>query len=324
MSMHWYVARRVAWAVVATYLILTITFGLLAVAPGDGQTAFAFEAASEGGDVDEARETFDEITGRDEPLLTRYTNYMVNMATFNWGWSFTRNQTVMDALASAYPYSLMYAVPATLISIVFGYGIGLYSATHQYTLTDYLGTFTAFFGISIPNFWFGIMLILVFAVDLGWLPSYYQTGRGIWTLANAKQLVLPIIVLSTGAIAGNMRYSRAEALEYVHADFVKTARAKGADDWRVLVRHIFRPALVPLMTILVADILGLLFAGAYITEVVFQIPGLGLLSYRAIIQQDTALVMATTLVPVFIAIVGNLVQDIAYTVLDPRIDYGDR
>jgi peptide/nickel transport system permease protein len=200
----------------------------------------------------------------------------------------------------------------------------LYSATHQYTATDYLGTFVAFFGVSIPNFWFGIMLILIFAVQLGWLPSFYSTEAGIWTVQNAKQLILPTIVLSTAAVANNMRYSRAEALEYVTADFVKTARAKGASDWRVLLRHIFRPAMVPLMTIFIADILGLLFAGAYLTEVVFQIPGLALLSFRAIVQQDTPLVMATTLIPVFIAIVGNLLQDIAYTVLDPRIDYGDR
>jgi peptide/nickel transport system permease protein len=324
MSMKWYVARRIAWAIVATYIILSVTFAMLAVAPGNGQTQFAFEAATSGGDPEQARETFDRITGRDEPLLQRYTDYMVNMATLNWGWSFTRNQPVMDALAAAYPYSLMYSVPATLIAIVVGYGIGLYSATHQYTATDYLGTFVAFFGVSIPNFWFGIMLILIFAVQLGWLPSFYSTEAGIWTVQNAKQLILPTIVLSTAAVANNMRYSRAEALEYVTADFVKTARAKGASDWRVLLRHIFRPAMVPLMTIFIADILGLLFAGAYLTEVVFQIPGLALLSFRAIVQQDTPLVMATTLIPVFIAIVGNLLQDIAYTVLDPRIDYGDR
>jgi peptide/nickel transport system permease protein len=234
----------------------------------------------------------------------------------------------MDAIAEAYPYSLMYFLPATVVSLILGYGIGLYSATHQYTASDYLGTFVAFFGISIPNFWFGIMLILVFGVELGWLPTFFQTGVvrrfGAFSIENARQLILPVIVLSTAAMAANMRYARAEALEYVHAEFVRTARAKGASDWRVLLRHIFRPALVPLTTILVGDVLAVLFAGAYITEVVFQIPGLGQLSYRAIVQQDTPLVLATTLIPVFLAIVGALLQDVAYTLLDPRIDYGDR
>jgi peptide/nickel transport system permease protein len=141
---------------------------------------------------------------------------------------------------------------------------------------------------------------------------------------NVRQLLAPVLVLATGAFAGNMRYSRAEALEYVNAEFVKTARAKGASDWRVLLVHILRPAAVPLMTIFIADLLGLLLASSFLVEVIFQIPGLALLGYNAIVNQDTPLVMGTTLIPVLLLLVGNLLQDIAYTVLDPRIDYGDR
>jgi len=121
-----------------------------------------------------------------------------------------------------------------------------------------------------------------------------------------------------------MRYSRAEALEYVEADFVKTARAKGVSERRVLYRHIFRPASVPLATILVGDILTIVLASSYLIEVVFGIPGLGKLSFDAIVNQDTELVLGTVLVPAFLVILSNLAQDIAYTVLDPRIDYGDR
>lgn len=324
MSMGWYVTRRLGWAVLATFVILTVTFGLTAMSPSTGQAAFAFSAASEGGNPQEAAETFQEITGRDKPLPQRYTDYMVNMATLNWGWSFTKNQPVMDVIANAYPYSLMYGLPATFIAVVFGYGIGLYSAMNQYSLGDYLGTFFAFFGISAPDFWFAIMLVLVFSVNLGWFPVFYSTGVPVFSLANVQQLVLPVIVVGTSAVAGQMRYARAESLEYVHAEFVKTARAKGAGDWRVLVRHIFRPALVPLSTVLVGEILGILFIASYLTEVVFQIPGLGLISFQAITQQDTPLFLATILIPTFIAVGGTLVQDIAYTVLDPRIDYGDR
>jgi peptide/nickel transport system permease protein len=311
---------------------------LLQIAPGDGRAAFAFAAATEGGNVTQAQQTFEQIRGLQGSLTERYVRYMTNMATGDWGWSFTRNQPVITAMAQAYPFSLQYALPTTLFAIVLGYGIGLYSATHQYTLADYFGTFVAFFGISIPNFWFAIMLILIFAVrafevtlfgvQLLPLPSFYQTSvveqHGWVSWENARQLILPVVVLTTGSIAGNMRYSRAEALEYVHAEFVKTARAKGAGGWRILLRHILRPAAVPLMTIFIADILGLLFAGAYLTEVIFQIPGLALLSFNAILNQDTPLVMGTTLIPVLLVIVGNLLQDIAYTLLDPRIDYGDR
>ena len=336
--MRWYVARRLLWAAFATFVVLSGYFVLLQIAPGDGRAAFAFAAATEGGNVTQAQQTFEQIRGLQGSLTEQYVRYMTGMATGDWGWSFTRNQPVVTAMAQAYPYSLQYALPATLLAIVFGYGIGLYSATHQYTLSDYFGTFVAFFGISIPNFWFAIMLILIFAVQafdlvlfgvqLLPLPSFYQTSvvqeHGWVSWENARQLILPVVVLTTGSVAGNMRYSRAEALEYVHAEFVKTARAKGAGGWRILLRHILRPAAVPLMTIFIADLLGLLFAGAYLTEVIFQIPGLALLSFNAILNQDTPLVMGTTLVPVLLVIVGNLLQDVAYTLLDPRIDYGDR
>ncbi|XVH30903.1 ABC transporter permease [Haloferacaceae archaeon DSL9] len=323
MGMGWYVAQRVAWAALATFIILSLTFGLLWITPDAGQAAYAFDQAQQGQDPEEARETYRQITGTDGAMHEQYVAYMTGMATGDWGWSHTQSRPAFDAVMSAYPYSLMYGIPATILSVVIGIAIGLYSATHQYTKTDYAGTFFAFFGVSIPNFWFGIMLILIFGVQLGWLPTYFNTGHETLSWANVKQLILPVVVLSTAAIASQMRYTRAESLEYVHAEFVKAARAKGAGEWRV-IRHIFRAASVPISTILVADILGLLFVASYLTEVVFQIPGLGMLSYRAIIQQDTSLVLATTLIPVFVAIVGNLAQDIIYTVLDPRIDYSDR
>jgi peptide/nickel transport system permease protein len=231
---------------------------------------------------------------------------------------------VTTAVAEAWLYSAQYFVPAVVISALLGYGIGLYSALNRYTPTDYLGSFVAYFGISIPNFWFAIVLILVFGVALRWLPTFYDTSVPILSVQNAKQLVLPVVVLSTASVAGQMRYSRAQAIEYARSAFVKTARAKGASEWRVLTRHILRVALVPLSTILIADVLVVLFAGSFIIEAIFQIPGLGRLALEAIEQKDTPLVLATTLIPVFIAIVGNLLQDLAYVALDPRIDYGDR
>ena len=164
----------------------------------------------------------------------------------------------------------------------------------------------------------------MFGVQLGWFPVIFDPTVGFFTFEMARQLVLPVFVLTTGTIAGIMRYSRAEALEYVQAEFVKTARAKGASGQRVLYRHILRPAAVPLMTILIADLLGIFLAASYLVEVVFGIPGLGQLSFLALIAQDTSVVLGTTLIFTFIAVIGNLLQDIAYTILDPRIDYGDR
>jgi peptide/nickel transport system permease protein len=168
---------------------------------------------------------------------------------------------------------------------------------------------------------------LLFAVQLGWVPVLFDAELARTrplSLANARQLVLPVFVLGTSAIASTMRYARAEALEYVRAAFVKAARAKGASEWRILTRHVLRPTLVPLSTILVGDLLGIILSASYLVEVVFGIPGLGRLSLEAIRRQDTALVLGTTLVPVLVAVLGNLLQDLAYALLDPRIDYGDR
>jgi len=322
--MRWYVVRRVAWAVVATFLILSITWGLLAITPNPAAEQMQFQAAAGGGSAEAAEEAFETRRGLDRSPWTRYREYMVNMATLNWGWSQSRSQPVVDSIASALPYTAVYSVPTTILSILIGLSIGLYSATNQYTKTDYAATFFAFFGYAIPNFWFAIILLLVFGVQLGWLPVVFDSNAPFLSLAMARQLVLPVIVLVTGTIAGIMRYSRAEALEYVEAEFVKTAKSKGADGYRILTRHILRPAAVPLMTILVGDILGIFLAASYLVEVVFGIPGLGQLSYNAILAQDTSLVLGTTLIFTFISVIGNLIQDVAYTVLDPRIDYGDR
>lgn len=325
--MKWYIARRVVWAIVVAYIILTITFGLLEITPDAQAAAVQFQAASSGGDAEAAQAAYERSRGLDRPLWERYTEYITSYAQGDWGWSDTRSQPALQAIIEVIPYSMMYGVPSVILSTVIGMGIGLYSATKQYTKTDYAATFVAFFGVSIPNFWFGIILLLIFGVQLGWAPILFDSDLAInntFSLANLRQLVLPIIVLSTSAIAGNMRYARAEALEYVRADFVKTARAKGATGRDILTKHIFRPALVPLSTLLVGDLLGLILTASYLVEVVFGIPGLGRLSLDAIINQDTALVLGTTFIPVFVAVVGNLLQDIAYTVLDPRIDYGDR
>ncbi|MDZ7702723.1 MAG: ABC transporter permease [Halobacteriales archaeon] len=230
----------------------------------------------------------------------------------------------MELIMDALPYTMIYTIPTTIFSIIVGISIGLYSATHQYTKFDYTATFIAFFGYAIPNFWFGIILLVIFGAWLGWVPIIFDTDPGFFSLDMAKQLILPIVVLTTSQLTGLMRYSRAEALEYVQAEFTKVARAKGISNYRVLTRHILRPALVPLMTILIADLLGIFIAASYLVEIVFSIPGLGRLTLDAILNEDTSLVLATTLIPVSLSIVGNLFQDIAYTVLDPRIDYGDR
>jgi peptide/nickel transport system permease protein len=336
MGLKWYVVRRLAWAVVATWIALNLTFGLLMISPNPGAEAAAAQCAAQNQDPDQCRQNYLEERGLDRPIPVQYADFMTGIVTLDWGYSNSQGKPVLDAIADAWVYSAQYFIPSILISAVVGYAIGLYSALNKYTLTDYVGSLVAYFGISIPNFWFAIVLILIVGVwfrdaqILGVsleplsLRTYYEVDYALFSVENAKQLILPVIVLSTASVAGQMRYSRAQALEYANADFVKTARSKGASMWRVLIRHILRVALVPLSTILIVDILAVLFAGSFVIEAIFQIPGLGRLALDAINQRDTDLVLATTLIPVFLAIIGNLLQDLAYVFLDPRIDYGDR
>lgn len=323
MSVHGYVAQRILWAVVVAFIIVSITFVLLQFTPDPGLAQAKFQAAQTGGNAEQAAKAYKQARGLDEPVWQRYVNYLGNVVVGNWGWSDTRSQPVTEAILDAYPYTLMYTIPSIVISTVLGMAIGLYSATHQYTTADYAATFAAFFGISIPNFWFGIILLLIFGVTLGWVPILFDPNVALFSVAGVRQLILPIIVLTTSSIASQMRYARAESLEYVGATFVKTARSKGAGSRRITFRHIFRPALVPLSTILVGDILAILISSSVLVEVVFGIPGLGRLIIDAIEQQDTALVLGTTFIFVFIGVIGNLLQDISYTLVDPRIDIGD-
>lgn len=329
-----YLVSRLAWAGVATWVILTITFVLMEFTPNAQYAQLQFSAAQSGGDPEQALETAKRLRGDTGTLWAQYTEFISNIVSGNWGWSTYRSQPVTEALATAIPWSMMYGVPSLIISTVLGMVIGLYSALNQYSKEDYAATLFAFMGISIPNFWFAIILLVLFGTVLNWVPILFDTGvaqnaagnltlGGVFSLANLRQLILPIIVLTTGSIASLMRYSRAEALEYVEADFVKTARAKGVSDRMIVLKHILRPASIPLATLLVGDLLGIIFVGSYLVEVVYGIPGLGTLSYRAIVNQDTALVFGTIFVPTFIAIVGNLAQDLSYAYLDPRISFGD-
>lgn len=355
--MKLYILQRVLWSAFAALIILTIGFLLMDVVPDQNLMEAEWQAAQAGvEDLDEVIQAEQERRGIAAPVHERYVTFLVNFVQGDWGWSDEYQQPVWDTVMDTLPYSIMYGAPSIILSTIIGVLIGLYSAVNQYTKTDYAATFVAFFGISIPNWWFGIVLLVLFGTWLGWVDvgfnhhlaqdtegslTWLESAEdthpafrgesfegeqyvGILSPGNLKQLILPIFVSMTGAIAAVMRYSRAEALEYVDAEFVKTAKSKGVSDWKIVSKHIFRPAAVPLATIFVGRILGVFLAGSYLIEVVFGIPGLGLAAFEAIVSQDQDLVLVTLLIPTFFVLVGNLAQDILYVVLDPRIDYGDR
>jgi peptide/nickel transport system permease protein len=319
-----YVTARVAWAGVVSFIIMTLTFLFISLSPNPAVQQAVTQAALEGGNPEAAAERVRQLRGLDEPLYVRYVDYITNIVTLQWGWSSMRSQPVTAAVVESLYYTAQYSIPWTLLTITIGPLVGLYSSANKYSWRDHVATGFAFFGYAIPNFFFAIILLLIFGVWLEWVPVIYDTGADVFSVKNIIQLSLPVFVLVTGSIGGLMRVSRNESSEFMNADFVKTARAKGVSPLRAYSLHILRPTMVPLSTTMVGQLL-LLFAGAsLLVEVVFSIPGLGRTLFRASISQDTNLVLGLILVFVFVGVIGNLLQDLAYTFLDPRISYEDR
>ncbi len=319
-----YVSARVLWAVVVSFLVVTLTFLLISASPNPDVQQAATQAALQGGDPTEARERIRELRGLDQPLHVRYLDFVTSIYTLEWGWSDYRSQFVTTALTEAIYYTAQYSIPWTIFTILIGPLVGIYSAANMYSWRDHAATGFAFFGYAIPNFFFGIILLLVFGVWLEWIPIVYNPDVPVVSLENARQLAIPVFVLVTGSIGGIMRVSRNESAEYINADFMKTARAKGVSPFRAYAYHVLRPTMVPLSTTMVGQLLFVFLGSSLLVEVVFGIPGLGRLTYQAVIAQDTNLVLGATLVFTFVAVIGNLLQDIVYTLLDPRISYDDR
>jgi peptide/nickel transport system permease protein len=228
---------------------------------------------------------------------------------------------VMELIKIHWVYSFQLIFLSMIFAAALGILIGVCSAVKQYSKFDYVTTVFSFIGISIPNFWLGIMLILLFSVKLGWFKTYYDTSLPLFSLGNLKALILPVITLGTGMMAAYTRYARSSTLENLRKEYVKTARAKGLPERVVIGKHVFRNAMLPVVTIIMLDLSGVVFGGAYLTEIIFGIPGLGRISFNAILADDYAVVVAVTLIGAFVTLFFNLLADIAYTFLDPRIRY---
>jgi peptide/nickel transport system permease protein len=316
-----YIIRRLIYAVIITFGVVTITFVLLRVGPSSPADKYLANMSARTQDPAQVIAAIEARYGLDKPIYEQYINYVVNLARGDWGWSFSTSMPVMKLIRRHWVYSFQLITLSVLFAASLGILIGIYSAVKQYTRTDYLATFLSFIGISIPNFWLGIMLILVFSVQLGWFKTYYDTSLPIFSLANLKALVLPVITLGTGMMAGYTRYARSSTLDNLRKDFVRTARAKGLPERTVIGKHVFRNAMLPIITIIMFDLGAVVFGGAYLTEIIFGIPGLGQISFKAIFANDYPVVIAVTLIGASVILITNLVTDVAYTFLDPRIRY---
>lgn len=312
----------------AAYLVLSGAFIMFAYTPDPNKALVKFSAGGEAvGDptmnvseaAKEAVQAYEEARNYDKPVLQRYKNWMVGYATLNWGWSVSRGEPVVDVIADRAPVTLVYLVPAILLSVFGGVAVGLYAAANPGGLFDRFATAVAYVGFGLPSFWLGVWIPIIAVERLHWYQVFYDTRYGLWTVENLGALAVPMVVVALGMLPVQIRYARTESLEYYHAEFVRTLRANGAG-LRDVLRHVLRNALLPLTSLFVAEVLTILFVTVYVVEVVLGIPGLGRAAYSAIEQRDIGLILATTILPVLVGLVGNLLQDIVQVLLDPRID----
>ncbi len=303
--MHKYVLRRLLLLIPVVLGVTFLVFGIMHLTPGDPAKLKLGEMAPP-----EQVEAMREEMGLNDPFLIQYAKYVGNALKGDFGRSYSTNREVFDEVMSRFPATLKLAVTASIISILIGIPAGIISATKQYTLTDSVTMVLALIGVSMPVFWLGLMLILLFSVNLGWLPS-----SGSQTL---KHLILPAVTLGLSSTAIITRMTRSSMLEVIRQDYIRTARAKGVSERVVINKHALKNALIPVVTVIGLQF-GNLLGGAVLTESVFSWPGVGRLMVEAIRQKDTPTVLASI---VFISVtfsIVNLCVDILYAFLDPRI-----
>jgi peptide/nickel transport system permease protein len=292
----------------------------LALAPGDPFGELAANPAIPPEVAAALRAKF----GLDDPVWTRYWHWLLAMLQGDWGFSFASRINVDTLILQRLPTTLIVIGAAQLLAIAVALPVGVLAGTRPYSIFDQIANTLAFIGFSLPTFFTGLLLILVFSVQLDWLPMVYRADLGAtgwqWWWEQFKQSVMPVTVLGLFQGASLVRYVRSAVLDVVRLDYVTTARSKGIGERAVIVKHVVRTALIPVVT-LIALQLPVVFGGAIVTEQIFRVPGIGSLLISAMLANDTPVVMAITFVISCLVVVFNLFADIIYGWLDPRISY---
>lgn len=315
-----YLARRLLIAIPTLLLISFVVFAILALAPNDPLAQFALNPAI----PESVRENIRRSLGLDQPWPVRYVKWLTSAVQGNLGYSFTAKIPVGDLIWQRLPNTLAVLGVAYVISVLLAIPIGVLSAVKRYSLFDHAATSFAFIGFSVPTFFTGIMLILLFSVKLHWLPFIYDSTLKVTDLdtlgRQLRQSIMPITVLALFNTATLMRFVRSEMLENLPLDYVRTARSKGIRERLVVLRHVLRNSMIPVVT-LVALGVPTVFGGALITEQIFRVPGIGSLLIASIEQSDIPVVMGTTFIFSVLVVAFNIIADVLYGFLDPRIRY---
>ncbi|WP_261131039.1 nickel ABC transporter permease [Bacillus sp. Marseille-Q3570] len=308
------VLRRLLQLVLLLFGISFIVFMSMHISPGDPASIIGGPTATES-DIEAIRDNL----GLNDPVLVQYGNYIAGVLQGDLGFSYQSKESVSQAILTRFPNTLNLAIASMIVAVVIGVTAGIISALKQNSWLDISSTTVALAGISIPNFWLGTVLILIFAVNLQWLPVGGLSAP-FWTIEGMKQLILPAITLGTGSAAMIARMSRSTMLEVIRADFIRTARAKGVKEKSVVWVHALRNAMIPVITVIGLNF-GFLLGGTIITEQVFAINGVGRLMIEAIAARDFPMVQGSVLLVATLFVLVNLIVDIVYAFIDPRISY---
>jgi peptide/nickel transport system permease protein len=312
-----YIIRRLIQALFLVWGCATLVFFMVRLIPGDPVVQMLGPEYTP-----EAAEAIRVKLGLDEPFHIQYLRWFGNMLTGDLGGSIATGETVADIITTGLPKTLSLATLSFLIATAIAVPAGIIAALRRNTVFDYVASVVAFIGVSMPSFWFGILLILIFAVQLRWLPAIgYADPMEDGVVAWLERLILPSLAIGAAYSAILMRFVRAGLLEVLSSDYVRTARAKGVREHAVVLRHAMRNALIPVVTVMGIQ-LALLLSGTVVVETVFSIRGIGRILVAAIFDRDYPIVQGVILLIAVIFVMANLLVDIVYTFLDPRIRYG--
>lgn len=315
-----YILRRLLVALPSLLGISLVLFTVLALAPGD-----PFEDLANNPNVPpEVRQALRVQFGLDDPIWQRYLHWLSSMLKGDWGFSFVSRLDVDALILQRIPVTIAVIGMSQLVALLVALPVGVLAAVKPYSWFDRIASTLAFVGFSLPTFFTGVLFILFFSVHLGWLPFVYRSDLSStgwqWWVDQFKQSIMPIMVLGLFQAASWMRYVRSAVLDVIRLDYVTTARSKGLAESVVINKHVVRNALIPVVT-LVALQMPAVFGGAIVTEQIFRIPGIGSLLIDAILRNDTPVIMSVTFVFSCLVIFFNLLADVLYGWLDPRISY---
>ena len=311
--MHIYIGKRLLVAIPTLLIVSIFVFSLQKLLPGDPILAMAGEERDP-----QVIEFLREKYRLNDPVVYQYGYWIANVLQGDFGISLRTNQPVLELIGQKLPVTIQLAVMSMIFAFIIGVPMGILAAVKKNTVVDYIANIVALSGLSIPNFWLGIMLILLVSVRLGWLPASGYESIFVDPVRSLETMIMPSFVLGTALAATLMRHTRSAMLGVMKADYIRTARAKGLSERVVILSHTFRNALLPIVT-LSALLFGELLAGAVLTEQIFTIPGFGKLIVDAVFNRDYAVVQGVVLCTAIGFILTNLVADILYVLLNPRM-----